>query len=95
MKALKITIIIVIAFALICLTAKFMENSVKKAAADTYLPSLEEIPTRKYIQQLLVATGYDIGPKGVDGEIGTDTNAAWGRAECDQFAVEMMERQGY
>ena len=53
----------------------------------------DKMPLREDIQQSLVAKGYDIGLKGVDGEIGKDTNAAWGKYECDQFAVEALRRQ--
>ncbi len=89
MKALKLTIIIVIAFALLWMVNSFISRT---PVTDSRLPS--EIPTREYIQQLLIKNGYDVGPKGADGKIGKDSNFAWEKAECDQFAVEMMERQG-
>ncbi len=45
-----------------------------------------EIPTIVEIQTLLVNAGYDIGPKGIDGDMGGDTIAAWDKAICDQYA---------
>ncbi len=37
----------------------------------------DEIPTIVEIQTLLVNAGYDIGTKGIDGDMGGDTIAAW------------------
>ena len=57
---------------------------------DTEVPVL--IPTKHELQQALVDAGYDIGPKGVDGDIGTDTIKAWDMYICDQFAAAEFER---
>jgi hypothetical protein len=43
------------------------------------------IPTKCDIQQALVDAGYDIGTKGVDGNIGDDSNKAWDQYEIDTF----------
>lgn len=52
------------------------------------------IPTIEQLQQALIDTGvkrYDVGPKGVDGDPGTDTLTAWKNYSFDQYAGYMGE----
>lgn len=51
----------------------------------------ERIPTPTEIQQLLIERGYNVGPDGADGKIGTKTLKAWDRAICDQYAAEYFK----
>ncbi|MGR3292512.1 MAG: hypothetical protein ACUZ9M_00685 [Candidatus Scalindua sp.] len=53
------------------------------------------IPTKMELQQILVDEGYDIGSKGVDGEIGEDTLSGWEKATGNQFAVEFFNPKVY
>ena len=50
-----------------------------------------KIPTFVEIQEQLVKRGYDIGSKGIDGDIGEKTLVAWDRALCDQFAAAYFD----
>ena len=47
------------------------------------------IPTPCDIQQMLLNAGYDIGPRGVDCEMGTESTAAWEKASGNQFANQL------
>ena len=72
-----------------------MRPTVKESLKVQTLPSVTEI------QQTLVAAGYDIGPKGVDGRLGGDTKLAWEsyladeeQKEWNQYAAECMTETG-
>ncbi len=50
------------------------------------------LPSQSDIQRILVDRGYNIGPDGIDGVIGTDSRDAWDLAKCDDYAKELMAR---
>jgi hypothetical protein len=54
--------------------------------AETVHAPVEPIPMRKQIQRRLKDAGYYHGK--IDGIIGPESNKAWGRAECQQYANE-------
>ena len=45
-----------------------------------------QLQTKIQIQTRLVNAGYDIGPKGIDGDIGADTSKAWDLATYQLYA---------
>ena len=83
----------------ICINEILPSDGVTKVQGRTTagVIDLEEVRTPailspKDIQRQLVEMGYDIGPDGVDGNIGTDTKLAWDKAICNQYAIEDMEK---
>lgn len=53
------------------------------------------IPTIKQLQQALIDTGnprYDVGPRGADGDPGTDTLAGWRNYSIDaEYGIPCVE----
>jgi len=59
----------------------------------TYIKTLENhVPTFIELQEMLTYLGYDLGPKGIDGDIGTDTKKAWEEAICNQAAAKYFRK---
>ena len=50
------------------------------------------LPSQTDIQRILVDRGYDIGPHGVDGVIGTNSRNAWDLAKIDEIYKECLAR---
>ena len=87
-KAKEAIILIAIIFLVIFLVGMILFNYfAKDGDGDKEVPLFaDKIPTVEEVQILLVEAGYDIGPKGIDGDMGGDTIAAWDKAICDQYA---------
>ena len=59
-----------------------------------YVQDPNYIPSAKQIQERLMALDkkrYNVGPKGADGFIGTDSRTAWDNYICDQYAIRAIE----
>ena len=96
---IHIMVLVVISFAFGAITSVALRSfsspppqavaaSVESAATDLS----KWLPSQKDIQRELERRGYDIGPKGVDGEIGTDSRAAWNAAINDQYAAITFQK---
>ena len=70
---------IVLAVYLITIVAAFFGGRYTKSVTPKLI-------SRYQLQEELVARGFDIGPKGVDGKIGACTNKAWDKATINNFS---------
>lgn len=89
---MKTPIIISIGFLLVIivgLTVEMIHNQDRIQQLEFELAMCKaHIPTIREIQEKLLNNGYDIGPKGIDGEMGEDTIKAWEQAVCNQYAAK-------
>jgi len=96
MKLIRNTLSILFAMSIAFFIGYIMRPPIVK-----YSLTAQKLPSVTEIQQTLVAAGYDIGPKGVDGRLGGDTKLAWEsyladeeQKEWNQYAAECMTETG-
>jgi len=73
------------------LAAMFIGYLIGLSKPPVIVPRMMSCPE---LQRFLVTEGYDIGPNGVDGVCGkdTDTQTAWDAYICDMYAKREFER---